>query len=62
MGEHTCKWREDGYKWDGYGYWETGCDNLFQFNTGGPEENRFKFCPYCGKPIEVVENEKELEN
>ena len=50
----TCKWCKDGYKWEYYEYWETGCDNLFQFHAGGPKENHFKFCPYCGKPIEEV--------
>lgn len=41
----VCKWR------DMQEYWETGCDNAFSFETEGPEENGFKFCPYCGKTI-----------
>ena len=28
--------------------WSTSCDNLFQFFDGGPTDNSFKFCPYCG--------------
>lgn len=32
-----------------------GCGkNLFEFFEGGPKENHFKFCPYCGRPIEAV--------
>ena len=33
--------------------YETGCGQAFTFNDGGPAENNFNFCPYCGKPIET---------
>ena len=30
------------------GVYETNCDNMFVFNDGGPVENGFRYCPYCG--------------
>ena len=45
--EPVCDWTwcddDDG--------WSTSCDAGFIFNDGGPVDNDFKFCPYCGKPI-----------
>lgn len=52
MDTNTCKWKQDGFNMTEHSYWETTCDNLFRFNTGGPKQNHFKFCPYCGKLIE----------
>ncbi len=52
---NICKWHKNGYHWEDHGYWETNCDNIFQFNNGGPKDNHFKFCPYCGGLIEEVE-------
>ena len=43
----TCCWRHD----DAHGKWDTDCGNGFHFESGGPEENGFKNCPYCGKRI-----------
>ena len=43
-----CKWREDED-----GVWDTGCDNRFEFNAGGPPENDFEYCPYCGKKLKA---------
>ena len=34
------------------GQWESTCGNAFEFNDDGPDENGFKYCPYCGKRIE----------
>jgi len=31
---------------------ETECGELFYFDYNGPKDNRFKFCPFCGKHIE----------
>ena len=41
-----CVWQED---WEGT--WETACKNKWVFNEGTPEDNRMKFCCYCGKPL-----------
>jgi hypothetical protein len=41
--------------------WKTTCGGVFDFAAGGPEENAFDFCPYCGavlhaKPAAGQEN------
>ena len=41
--EKTCEWKEDGED-----CFATTCKNLFEFNDGGPVQNGFEFCPYCG--------------
>lgn len=43
-----CKWSEDGD-----GVWDTSCGERFEFVDGGPPENGFEFCPYCGKKLKV---------
>lgn len=51
-----CLWRYDGLFEDDY--YHASCDRhhqkLFCFNEGGPIENGFTFCPYCGRPIRLV--------
>jgi hypothetical protein len=42
------------------GYWETDCKHTFWLDTGTPFENKFEFCPYCGK--ELVEDAPEKED
>lgn len=42
----TCGWDETDD-----GFWESECGNAFEFTEGYPENNKFKFCPYCGKLI-----------
>lgn len=36
---------------DSGGAWETGCDNMFVLNEGGPHDNDMKYCCYCGRPL-----------
>ena len=31
----------------------TGCGKEFIVESGTPEDNEFRFCPYCGKPIKA---------
>lgn len=50
----TCKWCKDGYHMAEHDYYQTECDNLFQFSNDGPKENHFVYCPYCGLKIEEV--------
>ena len=45
-----CHWREDR----SCGFWETECQNAFNFETGTPTSNDFKFCPYCGKELKEI--------
>lgn len=48
----TCVWSlDDLMEGD---LWETDCGQAFQFNDDGPEGNHFKFCYYCGKPLEAL--------
>ena len=42
--DKTCKWTEER---EGT-YWNSGCGELHLFTDGGPDENKQKFCPYCG--------------
>jgi hypothetical protein len=44
-----CRWSEDED-----GNWDTDCGERFYFETGGPIENRARFCHYCGRRIEPV--------
>jgi len=42
-----------------YCVWETGCGEAFQFypEAPTPEDNGFRFCPYCGRSIAIMEEE-----
>jgi len=44
----TCIWtdQEDGT-------WLSECGVLWCFEADGPEENGMKFCPFCGKKLQV---------
>ena len=46
--EGQCEWHEDER-----GLWHTQCGNVFEFYDGGPKENNFRFCPYCGRRLIV---------
>ena len=55
-----CKWGHNGFHFPHHEYWETGCENFYQqANTtslwADPSSSVFKYCPYCGREIEVVE-------
>lgn len=39
----SCRWSEDEE-----GHWDTACGECFVFETGGPKENKARWCPYCG--------------
>lgn len=43
-----CYWEEEEE-----GVWSTSCKNLFAFEADGPGENKFMYCPYCGRALEV---------
>lgn len=53
----SCAWTEDED-----GDWDTACDNKHCFAIDGPTENEYKYCPYCGKPIQVFKYEAEAHN
>ena len=39
---------------DDDGTWETACGEAWQFTCDGPEENNFRFCHGCGKPVAIA--------
>jgi len=39
----VCSWKEDDD-----GNWKTACGEMFVFIDGGPKDNGFRHCPYCG--------------
>lgn len=46
-----CEWVFDKQE----GYWSNGCMNFVSGEDINPYTSGFKFCPYCGKEIEVKE-------
>lgn len=52
----TCAWSQVDEDYDSYA---TGCGHHWEFNAGGPAENKQQFCGYCGKRIEVTSPAKE---
>lgn len=43
----ACFWQFE----DDDGSYSTSCNHMFIFNDEGPNENGFRFCPYCGKSL-----------
>jgi len=56
--EDKCCWVWDELNWlcDCKGFNST-FDNTYNTGFHDSQPNMFKFCPYCGKPIKVVDNE-----
>jgi len=52
MNSLKCIWSQEDENSD---IWSTSCGENFILNEGTPEENKFKFCNYCGKEIEQDE-------
>ena len=44
---HPCVWAEDDE-----GIWSSTCGQEWEFNVDTPEGNNFRFCPFCGHPLE----------
>ena len=47
--QHDCEWTEDID-----GAWDTSCGQKHEFTSGGPQENKHAYCPYCGRGIVAV--------
>jgi len=45
----ACDWRQEDD-----GQWGTDCSETFAFREGGPKENGYEWCPYCGKKLEAT--------
>ena len=52
----VCHWSQDDSD-----AWMTECRKAYGINEGTPEENRMKFCPFCGKELVGVPYVEELE-
>lgn len=52
----TCSW----YYCEHHDYWQTQCNNAWSLIAGTPEENKMRFCSYCGKVIRVVTDMDEI--
>lgn len=48
--KETCKWTYDSM----HDYYETECENAFVFTDGRITDNRFIYCPYCGRKVKEV--------
>ena len=46
-----CDWKQDI---EGESIYETKCGNTFQITDGGLDDNKMKYCCYCGKRINEV--------
>lgn len=51
VSDDVCEWKYNDSEY----YFESSCDHLHIFMSDGPKENEYRFCPYCGKKIKVVE-------
>ena len=52
VSDDVCEWKYNDSEY----YFESSCEHLHIFMSDGPEENEYKFCPYCGKKIKEVGN------
>ena len=52
VSDDVCEWRLCDEEANVY---DTSCRNPHILIDGTPRENNYKFCPYCGKRIKVVE-------
>lgn len=43
-----CEWAFGGY------LWSASCGATWEFPEGSPEDNKFRYCPNCGRPVKEV--------
>lgn len=51
--DDVCEWKLEDEESNMY---VTACEQRHLFFDGGPSENNYECCPYCGKTIKVVGN------
>jgi hypothetical protein len=49
-----CRWIEDAD-----GVWESSCGQSWVFDTGGPKENKVRYCHWCGKRVKAKEQKEQ---
>jgi hypothetical protein len=49
----VCEWRL--YDDPDYPVWNTECGNAHEFMHGGPTDNFYAYCPYCGRMLSEKE-------
>jgi hypothetical protein len=42
----TCEWTQSEED-----VWESACGDAWVFETGTPEDNSMRFCPFCGRKL-----------
>ena len=49
----TEDWLTESCTWKSLnnGTYETSCNHMFQINDGSPDDNGFKYCPFCGEML-----------
>jgi len=53
--KENCKWKLESEYYDFPIVYESDCNNIHYFEEGNTRFNRFRWCPYCGKEIEEIE-------
>ena len=48
-----CIWASDCAP-DLDGHWNTACGQIHVFSNGGPDDNCYNYCSYCGKAIREI--------
>ena len=57
---YTCRWFYADH-WDiESNHWTTSCENVHVFLEGGPEQNDYRFCPYCGNTIDSSDPHRDM--
>lgn len=49
VGQIGCTWAQQDED-----SWLSDCGELSSYSEGSPTELEFRFCPYCGEPINIV--------
>ena len=61
LDEAEAKWEADCCEWrlcdEEANVYDTSCRNPHILIEGTPKENNYEYCPYCGKPIKIIEVE-----
>ncbi len=48
-----CKWTVDSDEYNGDS-WDGACGGKWCFTEGDPNDNEYRFCPNCGRPIKII--------